>query len=135
MEVIFCNNNDFTSLLIKWVTQSNWHHCGVIIEEDGIKYVIHAKTKVGVIKEPLHKVMNDYPDHEIRVMSGNANKAVKLLGLPYDMGGAIGHYFSKWNDPDKWFCSELVAYCADEVNPDFIGRFTPQRCYAISRPI
>ena len=108
------------------------------MKEQGIDYVIHAKAFKGVIKEPLKKFKLDYPDHEIRVMHGNATDANALLGHKYDFGGAIGHYFSAWNDPEKWFCSELVAYCLlltayclDYVNLDFVGRFTPQRCYAM----
>lgn len=132
MRVIFCTNNLPFSVLIKLVTWSQWHHCGVIVKEQSIDYVIHAKASEGVIKEPLSKFKLDYPNHEIRIMNGDSTDANDLLGHKYDFGGAIGHYFSAWNDPDKWFCSELVAYCLDYVNLDFVGRFTPQRCYAMS---
>lgn len=97
-------------------------------------FVIHASYSRGVVKEPLDKFLLDYPDHEIRTMDGVSTRANDLLGKGYDLGGAIGHYFSAWNDKDEWFCSELVAYCMEDVNPDFIGRFTPQRCYEMSLP-
>ncbi len=132
MRVIFCSNNMPFSLLIKLVTWSQWHHCGVVITEQGIDYVIHAKASKGVIKEPLSKVQIDYPNHEIRIMNGKANNAKDLLGCDYDFGGAFGHYFGAWNDSQKWFCSELVAYCLEFVNVDYLGRFTPQRCFELS---
>lgn len=135
MKVIFCTNNLPFSLLIKLVTWSQWHHCGVIVEEGGQDYVIHAKASKGVIKQPLESFIKDYPNNELRIIDGNPSDAYNLLGKSYDFGGAIGHYFSTWNDPDKWFCSELVAYCCPDINPDFLGRFTPQRCYEISRSI
>lgn len=117
------------------MTWSQWHHCGVIVKEHGVDYVIHANASKGVIKESLDKFKLDYPDHEIRSMDGESTKANLLLGAKYDFGGAIGHYFSAWNSPDKWFCSEVLAYCSDDVDPDFLGRFTPQRCYEISKPL
>lgn len=135
MRVIFCTNNLPLSLIIKFFTWSQWHHCGVIVKEQGIDYVIHAKAFKGVIKEPLQKFKLDYPKHEIRIMNGESTKANKLIGFGYDLFGAFGHYFSAWNNPKRWFCSELVAYCLEYVNVDFVGRFTPQRCYAISLPI
>lgn len=44
-------------------------------------------------------------------------EAIKAeLGKKYDIAGIFGHLFrAKWEDSDKWFCSELIAAKAADV--------------------
>lgn len=130
MKVIFCRSNSITSLFIRLMTWSRWHHCGVIHGD----YVIHATAKNGVIKEPLQNVKNRYT-YEIRTMRGDASKAIPLIGLKYDWGGVFGHWFGLFDNPNSWFCSEVLALCSSEFIKDRVNRVTPEDCYMISRPL
>lgn len=130
MKVIFCRSNSITSLFIRLMTWSRWHHCGVI--HDG--YVIHATASKGVVKESLQDVKKRYT-YEIRAMRGDASKALSLIGCKYDWGGVFGHWFGFFDKKNKWFCSELLAFCSSDFIQDRKSRVTPEHCYMISKEI
>lgn len=130
MKVIFGRSNTIGSLLIRLATWSRWSHCGVIIGDD----VIHAIPVKGVIREPLSEFKKRYK-FELCEMRGDASLAVKFIGCKYDWGGVFGHWFGIWNDAEKWFCSELVAYCSKLFRRDRVNRVTQEHCYMISHSI
>ncbi|WP_102794301.1 hypothetical protein [Bowmanella denitrificans] len=129
MQVIYCRNHHPLSFLIRAFTWSRWSHCGVVIGQD----VIHATAKHGVIRQSLAEVQRQYPSHEMRFMPGDARTALQYLGAGYDWGGVFGVRWGLWNQPDKWFCSELVAQCSGLFNNSRISRVTPEHCYMVSQ--
>ncbi|WP_372941439.1 hypothetical protein [Shewanella sp.] len=129
MQVIFCRNNRPLSFLIRAFTFSRWSHCGVVIDD----HVIHATALNGVVIQPLIEVKQDYPSHEVCQLPGNAELALPLVGRKYDWGGVFGVRWGGWGDPDKWFCSELVAYCTCLFRENRVSRVTPEHCYMLSR--
>lgn len=52
------------------------------------------------------------------------------LGKPYDVFGALGVGFRRnWQETDRWFCSELIAYAFQESGHPL---FRPESLYRIS---
>jgi hypothetical protein len=47
--------------------------------------------------------------------------AIKQLNKSYDWLGVIGFAFNRdWQETDKWFCFELVAYCFKEAGVNLL---------------
>lgn len=130
MQVIFCTNYLPGSLAIRAATWSKWSHCGIVLGDT----VIHSTTGKGVHSEPLQALKDRY-QWEIRTIPGDGERAYDYLNCKYDWDGVFGHWFGAWNDPDKWFCSELVAHCSDVFNREWTSRITPQHCYMVSHAL
>ena len=57
--------------------------------------------------------------------------ALQQIGKPYDWRALFGFLFHRdWTEPDSWFCSELVAWSAQQggarwFRSDALNRITP----------
>ncbi|WP_102798715.1 YiiX/YebB-like N1pC/P60 family cysteine hydrolase [Bowmanella denitrificans] len=129
MQVIYCRNNHPLSLFVRWFTWSRWSHCGIVLDGD----VIHATAAQGVVCQPLTEFVRQYPTYQICTMPGTAHLAIDQLGKPYDWGGVLGIRWGKWDDHNRWFCSELVAYCSGLFRPNRRNRVTPEHCWMVSK--
>jgi uncharacterized protein YycO len=111
-DVILQTSFGHQSDLVTLVTQSPFSHCGIIINQNGNKFVLEASGTVQ--RTPLKQWIADGKDSKYIVMriknmqilndnqtSEKGKKVMqKYLGRPYDI------LFS-WTD-DKLYCSELV---------------------------
>lgn len=130
MKVIFARNNySFISKLIRLYTWSDWSHVGVI---DG-DYVIEAIGNKGVERTRINAFKKRYDETCIRYIPGNINKARALLGKEFDQKGLWGGLLHlRVQDPDKWFCSELVAHASDAIGSEFAHKVSPENLYWLS---
>lgn len=132
MKAIFCRRATFGSLLLRTGLWSSWSHCAIVTPENT---VIEAAAGKGVVEvnfaefiAPLSRwSIKDLPvpDEAAAIRWARSQK-----GKPYDWAGAIGLGFHReWNDPDKWWCSEIIAgACEAGGRPRFIfnvNRITP----------
>ncbi|WP_216891622.1 hypothetical protein [Pseudomonas putida] len=67
--------------------------------------------------------------------------ALAQLGRPYDWLGCAGIALRNrdWQEPDSWFCSELVAYAFGQAGEplfreDMVSRVTPQHLWMLAKP-
>lgn len=130
MQVIFRRTNKPAGLLIQLLTLGRWEHVGIVDGAD----VIHSAAFGGVTRTTLKK-FKDGAEWEIAEIEGDPQIAVKLIGKKYDWLGLIGLRFMfgrPWNDPDRWFCSELVAECSPVFRKDVAWRVTPKHIYLVS---
>jgi uncharacterized protein YycO len=64
-------------------------------------------------------------------MEAAVSAARTQLGKPYDWGAIVGIALHRdWRAPDKWFCSELVAWACEQAGTkllrfDNLDRVTP----------
>ena len=132
LQLFFGKGKSWRSRLIRLLTWSEWSHVGIV---DG-NSVIEAAGGYGVRKVPLGMLQAKYSENEIRTLPGNIDKARKMIGKKYDTRGILGWAFRQmWEDPDSWFCSELVAY-ASELYADHVAhRITPEDLYRLSNPL
>ncbi|MFA8440279.1 YiiX/YebB-like N1pC/P60 family cysteine hydrolase [Yoonia sp.] len=108
-DLILSTTTDMDSAAIRSVTESPVSHVALYMG-DGM--VIEAIGQ-GVVIHPLSTALSDdyYAAAYRKLDLNDANRAsmVRWLrtqeGRPYDVGGLLSDYT---NDPDAWFCSELV---------------------------
>lgn len=113
MKIAFATDSEPLSKLIRTVTSCQWHHVGVVFNDE---YVIEARF-IGVVKTPLadFKARGKYEiiDYEVPDEGVALDFALNQLGKQYDFAGLISFPFRvKWQDPSRWYCSELVAAIA-----------------------
>jgi uncharacterized protein YycO len=113
MKIIFTHAYTISGAIIRLVDGGYWSHCGVVSEDES--YVIHATAKKGVIRQPLGKMLLDFPNHtiiDIPVDDEGAAQAwlLQQVGKPYDYVALLGFIFERgdWGDDTKWYCSEMA---------------------------
>lgn len=114
MKLIFAADGDPLSKIIRAVTSCRWHHVGVVFDD----YVIESRF-AGVVKTSLaeFKARGDFAvvDCDIKDEPKALQFALDQLGKKYDFAGLISFPFrARWQDPARWYCSELVAAIACE---------------------
>jgi len=110
MIVYFCRGTGILAEAIKLATLSHFSHCAVNV--NGIVY--ESTIEKGVTKCSLNSFADRYPNRETIIVDGNNDLAEtwlnKQIGKDYDFTALAGIPLrKKWNDDNKWFCSELVA--------------------------
>lgn len=120
MKLIFMN---FTGLslcgiatpIINRITNGQWAHVGMVTRA-GIYF--DAMPFAGVRNYTCKRMrlsgsptVLDYATFPVQVPYEAAAEvfAYRQIGKPYDYGAIAGFTRRKWNDPAKWYCSELVA--------------------------
>lgn len=108
MKIIFVTDEDPLSVAIRTATACPWHHVGVVFGE----YVFEARFP-GVLRVKLDDVkargkyfIVDYP---LADEACAKRFAMDQVGKDYDFIGLVGFQFRIGaQDPNKWYCSELV---------------------------
>jgi uncharacterized protein YycO len=116
MKVYFCRSNSFYGALIRLFTFSRWNHVG--IEIDGS--VFDASASTGVMEWTFNDFVAQYSEIETVFIQGDNIRAKRFakehIGKPYDWGAIFALPFrTRWDSPDKWFCSEYVAAILNEA--------------------
>lgn len=129
----FSTTNHIGSRLIRWGTWSDFSHVDLVVP-DGRLY---GAVKSGVDYHVL-------PDGTVRVerlrLDVPADELLDVLltqrGKPYDYGAIMAWPFRvDWRDPEKWFCSELIAWGCEQlgrplVRPvESVNRIVPRDVY------
>lgn len=112
MQLIFATDGEPLSKAIRAITNCKWHHVGVVF--DG--RVIEARF-TGVMNNTLEDVKARGPHAVVDCPVEDEAKAkafaLEQVGKHYDMAGLISFPFRvRWQDPTRWYCSELVAAVA-----------------------
>lgn len=140
MQVIFCRRNNAGSWALRAVLRSSWSHCGIVTPQG---MVIHAAAFHGVIRQPLTEFADGVSHFAVRDIAlpddaAAIQWALSQVGKPYDWLGALGIAANtrQWQEPDAWFCSELVeAAAAAGGRQRFIHdawRVTPQSSWMVA---
>lgn len=132
MTIIFCTDNMPWSIFIRWFCWSNYHHCGLVKDNE----VIHASFRHGIIKQNLYSFCSKYKKikfcHVDNVNQEKAwNWALKQVGKNYDWKALFGLLLRKnFYDDNKYFCSELIECAIYQGGVELIrkeaSRVTPQ---------
>lgn len=137
MRVLLCTSNKIGARIIRWMTGSRWSHCALVLGELAVEATWPRVRKVPVqqiIDEHDESIMIDIPCKD------NASafyKALQQVGKPYDLTALIGWLSGRdWQEPDSWFCSELVAWAFEQGgSPLFrdgvLSRVTPQNLWMV----
>lgn len=135
MTVVFGRSSMIGSVLIRLFTWSRWSHVGIV---DG-DMVIEAVGFKGVIITPLSEFKARYSSTELASFPCKDNTlaltlAYREVGKGYDWGAIIGHIIRRrYDNPDKWVCSELVAHVSGVVRKDRVSSVSPEDIFKFSQ--
>ena len=93
---------------------------------------------------PLAEIIAKHSAHCIVEMACQDDAAVlaavrSQVGKPYDLTALFGLLTHRdWQEPDAWFCSELVAWAFSQggsplFRPEALHRVTPQHLWMIAK--
>lgn len=132
MKVIFARRNSISSWVIRLFTWSDWSHCGVVVGNN----IYEATAKDGVVLTPFFKFNEKYKEWIILELPSKGGWQTKLhqqLGKKYDWWAIVNFLFRRnWQECDKWFCSEYIAYASGVFNNKYVSRITPQNILMVS---
>lgn len=121
MRVVFTTDNSPASWLIRTLTASRWHHCGVAFGNKVYESRARGGVQVTTLKE--FRSRGQFASYEVELP--NEENAIRWLvlqvGKPYDWRGVFGLALSRrWQKPNRWYCSELVAAAARNGGRDLV---------------
>lgn len=139
MRVLFCTSKLPGAALIRAVTWSDWSHVAIV---DGDE-VIEA-TWPAVRVAPMAEVVAKHPKHVVVDLPCSDAGAIiaaarSQVGKPYDLTALFGLLVRRdWQEADRWFCSELVAWAFAQggsplFRPEALYRITPQHLWMIAK--
>ena len=109
----FSTQDTFFSKLIRLFTWSNWSHVELVL--DGRTFGARAEGGVqwrDAEELPYHKYIDfvmKVPDEFMGILTSQEGKEYDFVALA---GGVIRR---DWQDPNKWFCSELIAWALEQA--------------------
>jgi uncharacterized protein YycO len=139
MKAVFCRHGNLGSLLLRTCMWSSWSHCAIVTVAGT---VIEARAFKGVTERPLRAFLDEASDYAFKDIAVEDDARAEAfaraqIGKPYDWFGAVGlGLHREWEQPDAWFCSELVegAVVAGQrrrfVNQ--VKRITPQLAWMVA---
>ena len=134
------NNSSPISRLIRFFTWGEYSHVALVNPETGL--ALESNHSTGVQLTTLSQFfLRSIP--EIRRIPHSSpaevwSAATSQIGKEYDMAFLWGWILRRnWQDPEKWSCSELIAWAAKEggkgiISDDRISRVVPEHLYMIS---
>lgn len=140
IRIVFTRERSLGSLAIRLFTASRWSHVA-LVTGDGT--VIDATAKHGVAERGWQDFLEKASAYEVVTLAvAKPDDVVSFartqIGKRYDYLALLGFYFrSGWQNPNRWFCSELVAWSINRgYKPSFrekhVGRITPQHLWLLA---
>lgn len=134
----FSRNHLIGSYVIRKLTHSEFSHCAILTDSNKAtskSTIIDATFKHGVAERPysdfiLQNSNFEFISIEIPCLKTFLEEARKEIGKRYDLSALAGFIENRnWQEDDKWFCSELIAYILNKLgilSLDNVYKVTPQ---------
>lgn len=139
IQLLFSTTRHPFSGLIRAATWSRWSHVALVAGPHVIEAValggVRQASKAYAIQRASDYCLVDMPTHNAQAI---IDAARSQIGKPYDWTAVAGLGLRRdWQEDDSWFCSELVAWSADQAGepwfrPDALRRITPQHLWMLS---
>jgi len=124
-----CSGHSLIAYLIRFITYSFWHHVAIGIEDeifeadwDGVvKYKSFDIWQRKRINDHINIIQLDITEEQYIALLKSLDKK---LGSPYDYWALLGYLFrtKRLNQPNKYFCSELINTCFREIDFNIIPK-------------
>lgn len=150
MILIFGRNDHWISRLIQLRTWEQWSHVGIVIEgkvleSKGVPVAEYIKHKLlghelfsqhGVDWCSIDDFKARYVETDMRWVPGDAERALALHGMPFDMGALFGSFCHQpWEDPDEYNCAELAFHALFFTDNKYAHKVAPAHLYWFSLPL
>ena len=138
MRVLFSTSKLPGAAVIRAVTWSDWSHVAIIDGEEVIEATwpaVRVSPLAGVLAKHSRNIIVDIPCQDPAAVLAALRSQV---GKPYDLTALFGMLVRRdWQEPDAWFCSELVAWAFEQggaplFRPEALYRVTPQHLWMIA---
>jgi hypothetical protein len=138
VKIFFADTDLLGSKLIRFLTWSDFSHVGFIDEETHTA-IDSRYGKGGVTEYLAEELYAHYPRLivlDVDVPRAALDFARLQFGKGYDLTALFGMELHRnWQEDDKWFCSELVAWCCAKAGKALINkeawRVTPQDLWEV----
>lgn len=142
IKVLYCRNRHISTPILRTLMWSPWSHQALIMGDELGQHVIDATFMYGVARRSLTNILADATESSIREIEvPRPDRAYafarRQLGKKYDTLGVLGiGLHRKWQDDDRWFCSELVeaalaAGGCSRFETRYVNRVTPQHSWMV----
>ncbi|TCP13774.1 permuted papain-like amidase YaeF/Yiix C92 family enzyme [Crenobacter luteus] len=142
VQLIFTATPGPISWLIRARAGGPFSHVALV---DG-EHVVEAVAGKGVVRRTLAEALAGVSRWALMTVPHASPEEVlaaarSQLGRPYDWSGIAGVGVDRdWQEPDSWFCSELVAWAFEQagtplVRADAVSRVTPQNLWVLPHPV
>jgi len=111
IEILWARSHSLSSLAIRAINWSAWSHCALVTPGGVIESVWPAGVVV-TVRERFEARSSRLASSSVAVPDARAALAFARaqVGRPYDLAGALGlGLHREWDDPSRWWCSELIA--------------------------
>lgn len=139
IQLLFSTTRHPFSGLIRAATWSRWSHVALVAGPHVIEAValggVRQVSKAYAIQRASAYCLVDLPARNAQAI---IDAARSQIGKPYDWTAVAGLGLHRdWQEDDSWFCSELVAWAADQAGepwfrPEALRRITPQHLWMLS---
>ena len=138
VKLLFCTSQKIGAVAIRAVTWSKYSHVALLDGDEVIEATwpaVRVAPLAEVIAAHSAHVIVDLPCHSPAEVIKAARSQV---GKPYDLTALFGLLMHRdWQEEDRWFCSELVAWAfAQGGSPlfraDALHRVTPQLLWMLA---
>ena len=142
MKLIFGRSHLPLSYMIRFLTWSQWSHVAIQLDDGRVVEAIWSGVRVATFDE-CTKRMSKHTIVELEKSHDETTKKavdwlLEQVGKDYDKSALFGFIAKRnWQNPLKWFCSELAAMFLKMLgyriaNSKQISRVTPQMLYMIA---
>jgi len=127
--ILFYSGNSIFSKVVKWITNSQFSHCSIVIDKYHIVEIswnyklkirhLHYKDNEFVIK----RYINELSEEQKQLMY---EFIIDKLNTEYDIIQTVGYLFKKIfgvkviNDRELYNCSEFVDVCYKSIGIDLL---------------
>ena len=138
MRLLFCTSRLPGAALIRAVTWSPWSHVVIVDGDEAIEAVWPAVRVVPVTKVLASHGRYAFADLPCTDPAAVIAAARSQVGKPYDLSALFGLLAHRdWQEEDRWFCSELVAWAFDQGGSPLFRReanhrITPQHLWMLA---
>jgi uncharacterized protein YycO len=137
MQILLCRSRTLGSVLIRALTWSAWSHAVLVMGEQCVEATwprVRLSSVAAVRAAHDEWTLLELPCTD-PALAWHA--ALDQIGRPYDWAALLGFLVHRdWAAPDRWFCSELVAFAfaaggSPLFRPDLTYRVTPQMLWEL----
>lgn len=132
LRLVFTKDDTLTSRLVRLFTWGYWSHVSMIDPDDDSK-VLSSSMNNGVKQTPLKPLLERSTDHVILTVPTLPAGLIKSMITPhigkgYDFPGVL-HFITPWHkeDPERFFCSEIIGMAIGSIVPDFFDGKRPSK--------
>lgn len=139
IQLLFSTTHHPFSALLRAATWSRWSHVSLVAGPHVIEAValggVRQVSKNYAIQRASDYCLVDLPAHKPQAI---IDAARSQIGKPYDWTAVAGLGLHRdWQEEDSWFCSELVAWAAEQAGeawfrPEALRRITPQHLWMLA---